>query len=199
MAFAIRLSLLLAFFLPAVVFGQIRQAAPVREADAVCGKCHGAILQSYLATPMANASGLAVERLLPGTYKHPSSRVTYSISKLSGQAFLQYALPTTPPITGSERLEYFLGSGHLGLTYLYQKNGYWLESPVAYYQKMNAYGMKPGLENAKEMPAALLLNPSCLRCHMSGVQKQVAGTDNLYRQLPFLQTHCRRQSGQTLC
>ena len=90
-------------------------------------------------------------------------------------------------LRGTERLEYFLGSGHIGLTYLYDKNGYWLETPVAYYAKLQGYAMKPGAEGMHTMPPALPLNPSCLRCHMSGVAKQVEGTDNLYRGLPFAQ------------
>ncbi|HWZ50948.1 MAG TPA: multiheme c-type cytochrome [Granulicella sp.] len=136
---------------------------------------------------MANASGLAAERLLPGSYQQPSSGVTYGITKEGGSALLHYTIPMAPPIHGQESLKYFLGSGHLGLTYLYEKNGYWLESPVAFYAKLDAYAMKPGLENSPEMPPALPLDPTCLRCHMSGVQKQVAGTENLYNQLPFNQ------------
>ncbi|WP_263382141.1 tetratricopeptide repeat protein [Granulicella arctica] len=136
---------------------------------------------------MANASGLAMERLYPGAYKQEAAGVEYSVGRDGGKAMLHYKLPTTPPVSGQEQLQYFLGSGHLGLTYLYEKNGYWLESPVAYYERLRGYAMKPGLEPATEMPAALTLNPSCLRCHMSGVQRQVEGTDNLYKQLPFLQ------------
>ncbi len=166
---------------------QTVRAASVRQADAVCGQCHAKILESYLKTPMANASGLAAEHLLPGSYQQASAGVDYSVGMEDGRALLRYKLPTTPAITGKEELQYFLGSGHLGLTYLYEKNGYWLESPVAYYEKLRGYAMAPGLERAREMPAALPLNPSCLRCHMSGVERQVPGTNNLYRQLPFLQ------------
>jgi predicted CXXCH cytochrome family protein len=165
-------------------------AVTVREADAVCGPCHAEILANYLKTPMANASGLAMERLLPGSYRQPSSGVTYSVIRQGDTALLHYTIPTAPPampINGQENLKYFLGSGHLGLTYLYEKNGYWLESPVAFYAKLNGYAMKPGLENSSVMPPALPLDPTCLRCHMSGVQKQVAGTENLYNQLPFKQ------------
>ena len=167
--------------------GQTGHAASVRDADAVCGSCHREIFEEYLKTSMANASGLASNRVLSGSYIHPSSGVTYSVTKEDGGALLHYSIPSTPPIEGQERLEYFLGSGHLGLTYLYEKNGYWLESPVAFYAKLQAYTMKPGLEGSREIPPALTLNPTCLRCHMSGVQKQVTGTENLYRTLPFQQ------------
>lgn len=58
---------------------------------------------------------------------------------------------------------------------------------MAFYERLQGYAMKPGAEGMRTMPPALPLNPSCLRCHMSGVARQVAGTDNLYRGLPFAQ------------
>ncbi len=128
------------------------EAMPVRQADAVCGACHRKILESYLKTPMANASGLAVERLLPGSYRDPTSGVQFTISNEADGAWLRFATDDAasegrpagastargeaPSIQGMERLKYFLGSGHIGLTYLYEKNGYLLESPVAFYQQL---------------------------------------------------------------
>ncbi len=164
----------------------------MREADAVCGACHREILESYLKTPMANASGLAEDRLLPGTYRDAPSGMEYAVGRDGGGAELRYASAAgaargAEALKGTERLEYFLGSGHIGLTYVYGKNGYWLETPVAFYAKLQGYAMKPGAEGMHAMPPALPLNPSCLRCHMSGVAKQVDGTDNLYRGLPFAQ------------
>jgi len=163
---------------------QDKAATPVRDADAVCSQCHRTIFETYLKTPMANASGLAGERLTPGSFRHAPSGVIYTVSN-QAHPTLNYTLPTAPPIKIKERLYYFLGSGHLGLTYLYSKNGYLLESPIAYYANLKGYAMKPGFQRSRELPAALTLNPSCLRCHMSSVNKQVEGTDNLYRGLPF--------------
>jgi hypothetical protein len=42
---------------------QSHNATPVREADAICSKCHQDIFRKYLGTPMANASGLASDRI----------------------------------------------------------------------------------------------------------------------------------------
>ena len=172
--------------LPGGALGQSQRAVTVREADAVCAGCHREIVASYLQTPMANASGLAEDRLHTGTYRDKPSGMEYTVSQDADGAMLRYAKGTGEP-RGSERLAYFLGSGHIGLTYLYEKNGYWMESPVAFYEKLNGYAMKPGAESMHSMPPALPLNPSCLRCHMGGVAKQVEGTDNLYRGLPFAQ------------
>ena len=165
---------------------QAQAAQPVRVADAVCGRCHAEILRSYLKTPMANASGLATDRLLPGSYTQPISGIQYSVSRSGDQASLQYSIPGPAPVKGAERLRYFLGSGHLGLTYLYEKNDYWFESPIAYYDALQGYALKPGLENSHGPTPALTLHPACLRCHMSDVQRQADGSDNLYPKGPFL-------------
>ncbi len=159
---------------------------PVREADRVCAKCHQAIFENYIQTPMANASGLASERLILGGFRDAASGVDYSVSTDDDGEWLTYRKPSDREIAGRDRLQYFLGSGHLGLTYLYSKSGYLLESPVAYFADLKTYAMKPGLEDMAHLPGALLVDSTCLRCHMSAVQPADAGTANHYEGLPFL-------------
>ena len=55
----------------------------------------------------------------------------YRLSLEGAQLMLTYQDPKDPETAASRKLEYFLGSGHLGLTYLYSLNGYLFESPVA--------------------------------------------------------------------
>jgi Flp pilus assembly protein TadD len=163
-----------------------RLATPVREADAVCGKCHEEILRKYLGTPMANASGLASDRMFTGSLHHAPSGIDYRVADQDGMLRLNYSRPGDPALQGSQKLEYFLGSGHLGITYLYSVNGYFLESPVAYYAESKAYDMKPGLGGLPNMPSALPMTRGCMRCHMSGVQREDPGTRNHFKGLPFL-------------
>ena len=109
------------------------QATPVRVADAQCEKCHKEIFERYLSTPMARASGAAEENFIPGTFLHAPSGVEYSISNARGLPYLSFRSGKHPDIAGEYRLSYFLGSGHLGTTYLYELNHYLFESPVAWY------------------------------------------------------------------
>ena len=87
---------------------------------------------------------------------------------------------------GNIALSYFLGSGHLGTTYLYELNHYLFESPVAWYAASHGYDMKPGLAEMTQMPPSLPMQSSCLRCHMSAVQRSDPGTINRYSGQPFL-------------
>ena len=163
-------------------------ATPVASADAACGQCHAKILHSYLATPMANASGLATERAKPGVLEHKASGIRYSLSSEDGRFVLSYQDPKSFEIPTSRGLDYILGSGHLGLTYLYSLNHYLFESPVAWYAASQSLDMKPGVESATQAPPALPVQAECLRCHMSAVHRSDPGSLNRYSGLPFLHT-----------
>jgi predicted CXXCH cytochrome family protein len=162
------------------------QASPVRVADAKCESCHKEIFQKYLSTPMARASGDAQENLIPGAFVHGPSGVAYSVSNANGQPRLTFRSRKDPHISGEYPLSYFLGSGHLGTTYLYELNHYFFESPVAWYAASHGYDMKPGLAEMAQMPPSLPMQSSCLRCHMSAVQPSDPGTINRYSGQPFL-------------
>ena len=184
---------------PAILHAQTQEGAasedipqgtlPVSRADAVCARCHAAIVNSYLRTPHAMASGLAMDKLIPGSLTQRASGVTYTISSTTAEgkatAWLSYTDPRTPALTGRHPLDYYLGSGHLGVTYLYSDKGYLLESPIAYYTHIARYDMKPGLAGISEGAPAIPLTPECLRCHMSGVQPADSGSLNHYTGAPF--------------
>lgn len=158
----------------------------VRQADAVCGKCHQQIFQTYLETFMANASGLAMDRVFTGGFHHAASGIDYRIFQGQGSLWLSYSRPGDPEVQGKQKLNFFLGSGHLGLTYLYSLNGYFIESPIAYYANSKAFDMKPGLTEYRALPPLLPMNSGCMRCHMSGVQREDPGTQNHFSRTPFL-------------
>ncbi len=158
----------------------------VQQADAVCAKCHKDIFNKYVRTPMANASGLAMDHAISGTVDQGTAGLRYSVLLDGGELWLTYKSSTGETFSGKRRLEYFLGSGHLGVTYMYVTNGYLLESPIAYYSNLNTYDMKPGLEHLQGMAPALPMSSQCMRCHMSGVQTADKGTANHFQGLPFL-------------
>ncbi len=161
-------------------------ATPPRIADAACGQCHRDIFEKYLATPMANASGSAMDKFEPGAFDHKPSGVSYKLFARDQHAMLSFTSSRNPEIHAERRLDYFLGSGHLGITYLYSIQGYLFESPVAYYAASHGYDMKPGLESMSTPPPALPMQANCMRCHMSAVQQSDPGTTNHYAGLPFL-------------
>lgn len=162
------------------------QATPVRVIDAKCAQCHEEIYREYLATPMANASGSAIEKLKADSFIDKLSNIEYVLSLTNGKAVLTYHDQREPRTIRQLPMRYFLGSGHLGTTYIYSINDFLFESPIAWYAASKSYDMKPGLAEMKQMPPSLPMQSSCLRCHMSDVQASDSGTINRYKSLPFL-------------
>ncbi len=161
-------------------------AAP--DPDQACARCHQKIFDSYKKTPMAQASGLAVDGLLPGEFTHAASGVRYRLFLRDGRAWLSYERPNASPqqaLKGEQELTYFVGSGQRGRTYLFQKNGYWFESPVNWYSKQRVWDMNPKSIDAREMPFTLKVDRGCLHCHSTGVQPAL-GANNHFGSQPFL-------------
>jgi hypothetical protein len=164
--------------------------------DARCAKCHQEIYNRYKNTPMANASGLAIDGFLPAKFTHLESGVSYRISKDSSGVFLSFEREAVPgsadataidhALKGRRELKYFLGSGKRGRTYLFETQGYWFEIPINWYAKKQVWDMAPGYLNAKEMPLALPVDPGCLRCHASAAQPSLPQARNKYAGVPFL-------------
>lgn len=162
-------------------------ATPVAVADQPCQRCHAQIFRNYLRTPMANASGAAGEKLVPGTFVHKAADVEYAIGQPGGTPAITWHDLRNPELSGELKLTYFLGSGHLGTTWLYSLDHYLFESPVAWYAASQSYDMKPGLEDSRGLPS-LPMQSGCLRCHMSAVQPSDPGTINRYSGPAFFHT-----------
>jgi len=165
-------------------------ATPVRQADLVCTRCHQTIYDNYLRTPMANASGLATEGFTPGEFTHKPSAVHYSVELRNHEVWLTYDRGGVPEFAlhGKERLDYFVGSGLRGRTYLYSIDGFWFEAPINWYTAFKSYDMRPGTGTYLQAPMFLPVQARCLYCHTSNVQPKVPGTTDRFVGLPFLHT-----------
>ena len=167
----------------------------VAEADAACARCHADIYKRYLTTAMARASGNAGDAIVPGTFTHQLSGVTYKVGVDDGTAWLDYsraAIKNLPALEGRQQLALYVGSGHRGRTFLYRVEDWWFEAPINFYNGKQGYDMAPNFLSAKEMPFNLPVDAGCLHCHASAVQVQAPGSRNRYLGpkgggLPFLQ------------
>jgi hypothetical protein len=172
-------------------------AQPEPAGDEACAKCHASIYDSYKKTPMAHASGLAMENLIPADVTHGVSGVHYRIFPQNGRAWLSFDRDGNNPIHGKRELLYYIGSGRRGLTYLFADNGFAFESPINWYGDQHVWDMTPAYQNVREMPLNLPALTSCLHCHVSGMRSPLEGTENRY-QMPLL-THsgvsCERCHG----
>lgn len=162
-----------------------------------CAKCHSSIYDSYQKTPMAHASGLATENLIPADFTHGASGVHYRIFGDNGRVWLSFDRDGKDPIHGKRELLYYIGSGRRGLTYLFADDGFVFESPINWYGDRRIWDMTPAYQNVHAMPLNLPAHTSCLHCHVSGMRAPLDGTENRY-EMPVL-THagvsCERCHG----
>ena len=170
--------------------------------DRACARCHSSIYDSYQRTAMAHASGPAIDALTPAEFTHKESGVRYRIYSEDGRAWLSYERlnpehPGDPQVHGKRELLYYIGSGRRGRSYLFKTGDFLFESPVNWYANRQTWDMAPAYQSAREMPLNLPAYTSCLRCHVSGMQPPLQGTENHYPQPPF--THggisCERCHG----
>lgn len=152
-----------------------------------CAKCHSLIYESYQRTAMARASGSAIEVLTPAEFAHKPSGVDYRIYAEGGRAWLSFERTGDPSVRGKRQLLYYIGSGRRGRSYLFETDGFLFESPVNWYADAQVWDMTPGYQAAREMPLNLPAHTGCLRCHVSGMQPPVKGTENRYPEPAFTQ------------
>jgi predicted CXXCH cytochrome family protein len=150
-----------------------------------CARCHAAIYESYRQTPMAHASGPALENLIAGDFLNKTSGVQYRIYKEEGKVWLSFERPGDPLVRGKRELLYYIGQGRRGRTYLFSVDGFVFESPVNWYTDRHMWDMAPGYRDAPQAPMNLPALMSCLDCHVSGLQPPVQGTENRYHMPMF--------------
>lgn len=171
------------------------------DPDANCASCHREIYERYRKTPMAHASGRAIDGLIAADFRHPASGVHYRVYQEAGKVWMSYerdersqilqtGLPepgSVPPreLNGRQELRFFLGSGKRGRTYLFQQDGYWFEAPINWYAKKQVWDMTPNHLSDHEMPLTLPVDPGCLHCHASGVASSLPDARNHYAGDPF--------------
>ncbi len=128
---------------------------------------------------MARASGAAADGMVsvPADFVHKPSGVHYRITESGGHVYLDYDRPENAKsggLHGQEELHYFVGSGTRGRTFLFQREGYWFETPINWYAKKGIWDMAPNYQRAQEMPLTLPADSGCLSCHASNVQPALA-------------------------
>jgi tetratricopeptide (TPR) repeat protein len=165
-----------------------RPPVATASGDVTCAGCHQAIYDRYRQTPMAHASGAAMQGLQTGGFHHEASGVDYRVFVDQGEAVMSYERAGSHKVealSGRRDLLYTIGSGHRGRTYLYEEGGLWFEAPINYYSKKALWDMAPNYGSARAMPDGLPVDPNCLHCHATVVQPSLASVRNRYSGAPI--------------
>jgi hypothetical protein len=157
-------------------------AAALFVGGEACRPCHAPIYESYFRTAMARSSGkaagLAAAKFTAAGHRYgiESDRLTFD--------------------QGSSSIDFFIGSGAAGRSFLFQREGYLYELPVTWYARPARWDASPGYERDTEVRLDRAVDWTCLWCHASRV-RPVLGTQNRYGEPPFWESGvgCERCHG----
>src|SRR5260370_9072452 len=107
----------------------------------VCARCHQEIANAYRATGMARSSGEVTGIEIEGSFAHKPSGVRYRVFRKDAAAWFSFDLAD---VHGSRRLEYFIGSGSVGRSYLYSVDEFLYQAPASWYPAPQRWYLSPG-------------------------------------------------------
>jgi len=145
---------------------------------------------------MARTAGaVTAEMAIGGAFVHAASGVEYRMEGKDGGLEMRFARAGSD-WSGTRRLEWFVGSGKLGRSYLFAANGFFFQAPVSFYASAGRWQISPGYERQARMDLTRPVESACLQCHTSRGQ-QWAGTQNGFASPPFLEggVSCERCHG----
>ncbi len=174
--------------------------------DAACTRCHREIALDYRSHPMGRSlAPVAAAKDRPPTnasaglpFEHKG--VTYTIEHRDNQVIHKATRRDADGTLIAEieaEVQFALGSGTRGISYLIDRDGFLFQSPIAWFQQERRWDISPGYGEFTSRPDfERAIQPDCLFCHANQF-RPVAGTLNRY-ETPIFQGHaigCERCHG----
>jgi hypothetical protein len=156
--------------------------------DEVCSRCHAEAADSYHQHPMARSLapvGLAtlVEHYDPGA-RNPfdAGGFQYQVVQRDQRMIHQEIRRNSQGqvvVEKEEEIQFILGSGTRGRSYLVDHDGYLFQSPLSWYSQANSWDLPPGYR-AQNLHFNRPVTAECLFCHANSVHA-VQDTLNRFR------------------
>jgi len=171
--------------------------------DAKCIECHQEIHETYRKHPMGR-SIVPVAELAgspPDDAEHHNPFTAFGIQfRVDRQGDRIFHRQTQlddggkPVYDFAHEVDYVVGSGERGHSYLSCRDGYVFQTPISWFSEKEIWDLSPGF--ARWACAGRLVPAECLHCHTNRVEP-IEGTRNRYRE-PIFQGHaigCERCHG----
>jgi hypothetical protein len=158
-----------------------------------CAPCHERIFNEYMKTAMGRStvSADSSKDLVPADapVRVVNGDISYEVERRGGEL---YQTESQVDASGNvifntrHKLEYAIGSGVNGTSYVVRRDGYLFEAPLSYYRRAASWQLSPGYEHGNAGFNRLIAT-ACIACH-SGRPLPVAGRDGLYADPAFAET-----------
>ena len=157
-----------------------------------CAGCHAKIYQDYIATAMGRSMDFAASsrqrqdvRFTAAVFAEKLNR-HYQVYRQGQDVFqTDYELDASgrEVFRASHKLEYVIGSGANGYTYIVRRGDYLFQAPLSYYSRQQAWDLSPGYQSA-DYGFNRPLAAACIHCH-SGQPQPVPDREGLFASPPF--------------
>jgi hypothetical protein len=165
--------------------GMLPAQEPGFVGSGACAGCHNAIYASYMRTEMGRSMRPASDLQLPTPIdlEHAPLHRRFRVFRRDDKLYQsEYALDASGNRVFDDihEIEFALGSGVNGYSFVVRRGSYLFEAPLSYYAKSAQWDLSPGYESA-DLGFSRPVAATCVGCH-SGRARLIAGRDGL---LPF--------------
>jgi len=157
---------------PESPFLNVTSAASYVGSDA-CTDCHQEEAQAYsLSRHHQSMSEVDTLQLPDATVPHPASGFSYEAAvDDAGISQKEYLAARGAKTKTQEFLvEWVMGSGRFGHSFLLEDQGYLLQSPLTWYSTRECWDMSPGYDHQNQMSFRRTVSAGCLFCHAGIVE-----------------------------
>lgn len=172
--------------------------------SSACAECHPKISKQYASHSMGQsmadmASASSLEDYVNQTSFSPDERHIYSVEKKEDGVYHRERLVDANGQTlydQSVRVDFAVGSGAHGRSYLLERDGMMFMSPISWYSGAQRWNLSPGYKLPTHRRFERRITDNCLDCHVGRVNP-VRGWDNHVGKPPFLELSigCERCHG----
>ena len=144
------------------------QAAPISYIGSkACYACHAAIYKSFTKTAMGLSMTMAADWKPPtlpseASVVQPGTARTFALSRNPSGWLQTQSEPGALRV--EHQLDYAVGSGENGLTFLIRRGSYLFQAPLSYYAKAGAWALSPGYEHS-DLGFDRMVPEECINCH----------------------------------
>jgi hypothetical protein len=132
-----------------------------------CAPCHAKIVKDYARTAMARTSARG-QSAKPAEFHDSSTGVKYSVDEA-----LRMHFEKGSDVQGARQLDWILGSGRVGHSYLFREGARLYQAPLSWYAGTGKWGLSPGFQRAGRLDLTRVIEPGCLNCHVSGEREGI--------------------------
>jgi Flp pilus assembly protein TadD len=151
--------------------------------DAECARCHEAICTSFATHPMGRSLVPATRLIDQQRYSPDTNNPFTALDRRfwaepqAGRLRHHQAIADDdrPAVERSQEVVWVLGSGRKGYSYLTERDGYLLQTPISWFTQKQRWDLSPGF--TLSAVAGRVVSAACLSCHTNRLREHPEHVD----------------------